>query len=265
MTKVTKSETVSTSLPRSGSFSNLARILREGRMKRLFNPRKKSDGEPAVEQGSTLDRIVKDKEGVKKRLEEEEREFLTKKREAERKMIEFEKQEVLRREQEIVEKNQALVEIKRKNQLVQDKVTEQIKMLHMKLEELRTEHKCNETSTENVIASLTDKLAEVQQSLSHRVEAFAEDEDNFPSAPAYREGEDPGDVSPSTGLYPALPAQAGIRTMPRSISLHHVQHDQTDGVIRKEGGSLGSSPQISLTSTGSSRSITPRLDSDTSI
>ena len=81
----------------------------------------------------------------------------------------------------------------------------------------------------------------------------------------------------------------------RSISLHHVGHDQlhqasqdqTDTLNKKGGGSLGkrkqkmqiivfkfqsftlffagSSPQISLTSNSSSRSITPRLDSDTSI
>ena len=44
------------------------------------------------EQANTLDRIVKDKEGIRRRLEEEEKEFLNKKREAERKMIEFEKQ-----------------------------------------------------------------------------------------------------------------------------------------------------------------------------
>ena len=61
-------------------------------MKRLFNPRKRSEGEPVGEQGNTLDRIVKDKEGIRRRLEEEEKEFLGKKREAERKMIEFEKQ-----------------------------------------------------------------------------------------------------------------------------------------------------------------------------
>ena len=61
-------------------------------MKRLFNPRKRSEGEPVGEQGNTLDRIVKDKEGIRRRLEEEEKEFLSKKREAERKMIEFEKQ-----------------------------------------------------------------------------------------------------------------------------------------------------------------------------
>jgi hypothetical protein len=60
-------------------------------MKRLFNPRKKSE-EGTPETPNTLDRIVKDKEGVKKRLEEEEKEFMSKKKEYERKMIEFEKQ-----------------------------------------------------------------------------------------------------------------------------------------------------------------------------
>ena len=62
-------------------------------MKRLFTPnRKRSEGEGVGgEQGNTLDRIVKDKEGIRRRLEEE-KEFLNKKREAERKMIEFEKQ-----------------------------------------------------------------------------------------------------------------------------------------------------------------------------
>ena len=55
---------------------------------------------------------------------------------------------------------------------VQDSVQNQIKGLQMKLDELKTEHKCNETSSENVISSLTDKLAEVQQSLAQRTEAF---------------------------------------------------------------------------------------------
>jgi len=258
-------------------------------MKRLFNPRKRSEGEPVGEQGNTLDRIVKDKEGIRRRLEEEEKEFLGKKREAERKMIEFEKQEVHRREQEIVEKNQDLVEMKRKNQMVQDSVQNQIKGLQMKLDELKTEHKCNETSSENVISSLTDKLAEVQQSLTQRTEAFNAEGDRFPTAPALGEEER---ESSGSGLYPSLHEQS---TMPRSwhqvyqatststanlntnhfrsISLHHVGHDQlhnaghdqTDSLTKKGSGSLGSSPQISLTSNSSSRSITPRLDSDTSI
>jgi len=237
-------------------------------MKRLFNPRKRSEGEPVGEQGNTLDRIVKDKEGIRRRLEEEEKEFLSKKREAERKMIEFEKQEVHRREQEIVEKNQDLVEMKRKNQMVQDSVQNQIKGLQMKLDELKTEHKCNETSSENIISSLTDKLAEVQQSLAQRTEAFNAEGDRFPTAPAL--GEEERESPGSAGIYPSLHEQT---TMPRSISLHHVGQDQlhnagqdqTDSLTKKGSGSLGSSPQISLTSNSSSRSITPRLDSDTSI
>lgn len=64
------------------------------KMKRLFNPRKKSEGE-TQEPANTLDRIVKDKEGVKKRLEEEEKTFLNKKREYEKKMIDFETQVII--------------------------------------------------------------------------------------------------------------------------------------------------------------------------
>ena len=52
---------------------------------------------------------------------------------------------------------------------MQDSVQNQIKGLQMKLDELKTEHKCNETSSENVISSLTDKLAEVTDlQISHQ-------------------------------------------------------------------------------------------------
>ena len=124
-------------------------------------------------------------------------------------------QEVVRREQEIAEKNQGLVETRRKHQLVEDTVTTQIKNLQMKLEELKNEHKCNETSQENVISSLTDKLAEVrylvnlftnsqvQQSLAQRTEAFNIEGENFPTAPEEGEG---------GGIYPSLHEQS---TMPR--------------------------------------------------
>jgi len=206
-------------------------------MKRLFNPRKRSEGEPVGEQGNTLDRIVKDKEGIRRRLEEEEKEFLSKKREAERKMIEFEKQEVHRREQEIVEKNQNLVEMKRKNQTVQDSVQNQIKGLQMKLDELRTEHKCNETSSENVISSLTDKLAEVQQSLAQRTEAFNAEGDRFPTAPSLgEEGESSG-----SGLYPSLHEQA---TMPRSW--HQVYQATSTGSVNLNTNHFRSMPTSNL-------------------
>lgn len=66
-----------------------------------------------------------------------------------------------RREQEISEKKAALDDMKRKNQMVQDKVQEQIKTLTMKLEELRVEHMTNEASQDSIISCLNDKLSEV--------------------------------------------------------------------------------------------------------
>jgi len=219
-------------------------------MKRLFNPRKKSEGE-TQEPGNTLDRIVKDKEGVKKRLEEEEKSFMNRKREYEKKMIEFEKQEVSRREQEIAEKKAALDDMKRKNQMVQDKVQEQIKTLNMKLEELRVEHMTNEASSESIISCLNDKLSEVQRSLNDRVQNFAEC-DNSPSAPHEIDGD--GDGLNESHLYPSL---HNLPTMPRSISLHAVEVEHEQMMAGKAGNSLGSSPQISLASSSSSRSNTP--------
>ena len=71
-------------------------------------------------------------------------------------------QEVSRREQEIEEKKTTLEDMKRKNQLVQDKVQEQIKMLTMKLEELRVEHQTNEASADSIISCLQDKLIQVR-------------------------------------------------------------------------------------------------------
>lgn len=250
-------------------------------MKRLFNPRKKSEGE-TPDPGNTLDRIVKDKEGVKKRLEEEEKSFMSKKKEYERKMIEFEKQEVGRREQEISEKKAALDDMKRKNQMVQDKVQEQIKTLTMKLEELRVEHMTNEASQDSIISCLNDKLSEVQRSLNERLLNF-ETYDQLPSAPHEVDDGDDEDGG-SRHLYPSL---HNLPTMPRSwhqiysatqtsspfrsISLHAVdpaldmsqsQPENISSGGKKGGNSLGSSPQISLASSSSSRSNTPKLESD---
>jgi len=231
-------------------------------MKRLFNTRKKSE-EDVREQGNTLDRIVKDKEGVKKRLEEEEKSFMNKKREYERKMIDFEKQEVSRREQEIAEKKNALEDMKRKNQLVQDKVQEQIKTLTMKLEELRVEHQTNEASADSIISCLQDKLIQVEQSLTSRVQHLAELESEGPSAPLSEETESEDQLYPSLPTMPRswhqiYSATQTTTTPPRSISLQTVEAPEAPG-----GHSLGSSPQISLSS--SSRSITPKIDSDSSV
>ena len=67
-----------------------------------------------------------------------------------------------RREQEIEEKKTTLEDMKRKNQLVQDKVQEQIKTLTMKLAELRVEHQTNEASADSIISCLQDKLLQVR-------------------------------------------------------------------------------------------------------
>merc|ERR1712029_63374 len=156
-------------------------------------------------------------------------------------------------EQEIAEKKAALDDMKRKNQMVQDKVQEQIKTLNMKLEELRLEYMTNEASSESIISCLNDKLAEVQRSLNERllnIEQF----DNHPSAP-----DDNFDDDTDTGhIYPSL---QNLPTMPRSVSLHEAGMGQ----VLKGGNSLGSSPQISLASSsgsGSSRSNTPKPESD---
>merc|ERR1719323_1259844 len=195
------------------------------------------------EPGNTLDRIVKDKEGMKKRLEEEEKSFMSKKKEYERKMIEFEKQEVGRREQEISEKKAALDDMKRKNQMVQDKVQEQIKTLTMKLEELRVEHMTNEASQDSIISCLNDKLSEVQRSLNERLLNF-ETYDQLPSAPHEVDDGDDEDGG-SRHLYPSL---HNLPTMPRSISLHAVdpaldmsqsQPENISSGGKKGGNSLG--------------------------
>jgi len=258
-----------------------------GKMKRLFDKKSKKEPEPEIGT-NTIDRIVKDKEGVKKRLEEEEKEFLQKKRDYERKMIEFEKQEVTRRQQEVEEKKEALSEHQRKNLMIQDKVQEQIKVLNMKLEEYRINHRASEAELETEISQLNDTIAEVQNSLSERIEAYGEDvlspsaprmsQDSFDTASLRGAHMSPRTLSPrvsrgdldcpdgeeSDSLYPTLPSSS----MPRSISLgtvHHEVRSTKHALDSKMGGSLGSSPQISNGSGTSSRSLTPKIDSDTSI
>jgi len=236
-------------------------------MRRFLNPKnqRKSKEEQDVEVASTLERIVKDKEVVKKRLEEEEKEFLNRKRQRERELIEMEKQEVARRQQEVEEKKIELEEHKRKNLLIQDKVQEQMKTLQMKLEEYRVNHRASEAELEKEISALNTVIAEVDSSLSARIEAFGEDV-LAPSAPNLTPSmslsqQDFDNVRGEEGesLYPTLPAGS----MPRSISMGMVHHEtpkhvKTASLTDRLSGSLGSSPQISLNSdTCSSRSLTP--------
>jgi len=217
-----------------------------------------------------LDRIVKDKEGVKKQLEVEERQFLDKKRNYEKKMIDFEKQELVRRGQEIEEKKEELENMRRKNKMVQEKVEEQISSLEKKLTELKTEHENVEENCQAVIASLQDKLTEVESSLSVRLESYGEERgvDVSPSAP-----QEAGDSRRhSTNIYPSLTniprSWHQIYSATQSTSDFRSSSTLNVGAgeeAKFDGGSRGSSPQISLNSSTSSRSPTPRIDSDSSI
>merc|ERR1719188_2360006 len=92
---------------------------------------------------------------------------------------------------------------------------------------------------------------QVQRSLNDRVQNFAEC-DNSPSAPHEIDGD--GDGLNESHLYPSL---HNLPTMPRSISLHAVEVEHEQMMAGKAGNSLGSSPQISLASSSSSRSNTP--------
>ena len=55
----------------------------------------------AIIHNSTLDEVIKDKDEEKKRLDEEEQEFMVRRRERGRKIIQIEKEELARRESEV--------------------------------------------------------------------------------------------------------------------------------------------------------------------
>ncbi len=86
--------------------------------------------------------------------------------------------EVVRREKEVRKLNDLLAETRRKNQLVQDKVQEQIQHLHKMLEEHKAEHQRHEESIENDIIGKEQMLFNVKDSLDKRRKMLEMDEDN---------------------------------------------------------------------------------------
>ena len=65
-----------------------------------------------------------------------------------------------------------LVEIRRKNKVIQDKVKEQIDVLQRKLEEYKIEHKAQEESLEDEIVAKEDLITSVKQSVEFRMKAI---------------------------------------------------------------------------------------------
>ena len=64
-----------------------------------------------------------------------------------------------------------MIEIRRKNKVIQDKVAEQIQILQQKLEEYKLEHKAQEKSLEDEIVAKEDVISNVKESLEIRMKA----------------------------------------------------------------------------------------------
>ena len=64
-----------------------------------------------------------------------------------------------------------MIEIRRKNKVIQDKVAEQIQILRQKLEEYKLDHKAQEESLEDEIVTKEDVIANVKESLEIRMKA----------------------------------------------------------------------------------------------
>ena len=64
-----------------------------------------------------------------------------------------------------------MIEIRRKNKVIQDKVAEQIQILQQKLEEYKLEHKAQEESLEDEIVAKEDVISNVKESLEIRMKA----------------------------------------------------------------------------------------------
>ena len=64
-----------------------------------------------------------------------------------------------------------MIEIRRKNKVIQNKVAEQIQILQQKLEEYKLDHKSQEESLEDEIVAKEDVIANVKESLEIRMKA----------------------------------------------------------------------------------------------
>jgi len=147
-------------------------------MKKLFNNKTKKASNPDLSgatalnshaTGHTLDRIVSLKAEEKRKWELEKEEFDRRQREHEIHLLEIEQKEVERREEEVRKRNDELIDKRRKNKMVQDKMQEQIKALEQKLIEFRTSHRKEEEDLEDNVRVMEDQLFEVKSDMEKRM------------------------------------------------------------------------------------------------
>jgi len=211
----------------------------------IFHPKKRPNSQELQSPTAptdTLGRIVNAKEEAQRSWEQEQVEFANRRREHEIKMIEMEQTEVKRREVEVQKLGDDLIEIRRKNKVIQNKVAEQIQILQQKLEEYKLEHKAQEESLEDEIVAKEDVIANVKESLEIRMKAVElEIQDCADSKLSDEE-------SQRATMYPTIPSD-------------QVRKSNIGIYVPKNASSLQKSPTLAPHSLDSSRSDTPRTDS----
>jgi len=209
----------------------------------IFHPKKRPNSqELPTAPTDTLGRIVNAKEEAQRSWEQEQVEFANRRREHEIKMIEMEQTEVKRREVEVRKLGDDLIEIRRKNKVIQDKVAEQIQILQQKLEEYKLEHKAQEESLEDEIVAKEDVISNVKESLEIRMKAVELEIQDFSDSKLSEE------ESQRAKMYPTIPSD-------------QVRKGSSSIWNPKNASSLQKSPILPPNSLDSSRSDTPRTDS----
>jgi len=209
----------------------------------IFHPKKRPNSqELPTAPTDTLGRIVNAKEEAQRSWEQEQVEFANRRREHEIKMIEMEQTEVKRREVEVRKLGDDLIEIRRKNKVIQDKVAEQIQILQQKLEEYKLEHKAQEESLEDEIVAKEDVISNVKESLEIRMKAVELEIQDFSDSKLSEE------ESQRATMYPTIPSD-------------QVRKGSSSIWNPKNASSLQKSPILPPNSLDSSRSDTPRTDS----
>ena len=106
----------------------------EGNMKKLFSRGKKRESTTDIK---SLDDVIKDKDVEKKKLEEEEQEYLEKRKERAKKIIAIEKEELVQREDEVQRLKEECSKVKKRNEEAEDVIQAKIKTLQLELDDLR--------------------------------------------------------------------------------------------------------------------------------
>ena len=94
--------------------------------------------------GTFVDKVVRDKDVQKQKLEEEEAQYMERRKERARKIMQIEKEELSRRETEVSKIQTELDKIKRKNEEVEDELQSRVKALQMELEDMKLENRSKE-------------------------------------------------------------------------------------------------------------------------